>query len=627
MDVAKQAVLYYTDVTGNKWSDFYDKLDDVLSLPIETQKGENWLIHKLANHFVAQGISLAEFKANKDAVKAVFDEDGRKMAGEFFTPIIWAEEVHKYIEKHIPDWRDGSYALWEGSCGSGNLVRTSNFPKDKLFMSTLQDDDVSMLKGQPEFAGAHIFQCDFLADLDYDSINTEFLDKLDPELKRIILNDEKLIIFMNPPYKTGLAKATDLGNYMISIGLGKAAYDIFYQFCYRVMHFVEMFNLKNCYYCFFGPLTFFTGAGANVLLTEFEHCFEFLDGLCISAQEFSDTSTSILWGIGASLWKSRGGYIDGEDSLFHKDILLDKKYKDPETGLIGCEGKVLYEPPREKLSDWVAPKDVDYYVQAPLMTSHLTFKDRQVMEKVAPKSGRLAVNSLGTLMIGNTLTRSADQSAILSMPATIQYIDITEENFWRCVGSYAFRRVVDAGWAIAKKEISAPNTNVEGYDIWLRNALVIVLFEYKSMMSSIRHVAWCGEDYNFKNKLFFLTEDEVRSVCTDQVILNDMQNFPFENQFMLAKIAESMPYWAPEIKQVYDWCKNFTLETYNKRASVEYLGSTECADAGFQQLRSAGLMSEQQGDDLTKLLTQARDYMRRDLNKFGFVSEVSHEDY
>lgn len=826
MKVAKQAVLYYTLATGNSWSDFYDKLDEAVKSPLEMQSGELWLIHALANKIVNNGTSLLELKANKDAIKAVFDEEGRKKAGEFFTPIVWAEDAHKYLAKYIPDWHD--YNIWEGSCysmdteiyiriksinvsskllekisnieiideytygwvdyhtfdcktmevlgydkendyvewtkvirkftkycdsymysfkgaysvggsgytatiftganvtedhlmwyllngelksspasdlfkilqdafysdskdvyevyaydkdidnynkelglrkirlsyanaertkvecdvwdiemekhhifltrisekmtmfssncGSGNLVKTANHPTDKLFMSTLQADDVTMLQATPEFQGAHIFQCDFLADLDYDSYNTDFLNKLDPRLKEIILNDEKLIIFMNPPYKSGSAKNTDVGSYMVDIGLGRAAYDIFYQFCYRVMHLVEMFNLTNCYYGFFGPLTFFTGAGANLLLKEFEHCFEFLDGMCISAQEFSDTSESILWGIGFTLWKSRGGYIGSPSEDYHKDILLEKKYLEPD-GTVGCEGRILYEPPREKLSDWVVPKDVAFYNQAPLMTSHLTFKGREVFEKVAPKSGKLASNALGTLMVGNTLTRSADQSAVLSMPTTIQYVDITLENFWRCVSSYAFRRVIDAGWAIAKKEISAPNENVEGYWVWVRNALVIFLFEYKSMMSSLRNVEWNGELYTIRNHLFYLSEEEVRAHCHDEVILRDLEANPPTNQYMLQMIAESQQWWAPEIKQLFDWCKKYTLESYDRRKDFGYKGSLECWDAGFQQLRSGIEESAQFADDLTKLVTQARDYMRKDLDKFGFISEVTdYED-
>ena len=623
--VAKQAIKYYTIVTGNDWSTFFNKIDESVSMPLSMQTDEAWLIHSLLNTITDSGMTLTELKANKDAIKAEFDEEGRKLAGEFFTPIIWAEEAHKYLDTYIPNWRT-ECNVWENSFGSGNLVKTAGIKPENLYMSTLQQEDVDAALAAPEFKDANIFQCDFLADLDYDVYNTEFLNKLPPRLKEIIINDEPLVIFCNPPYKSGSAKATDIGRYMIDIGIGKAAYDIFYQFCYRVMRFVELFNLSNCYYAFFGPLTYFTGANANVLLKEFEHCFEFLDGMCISAQEFSDTSDSIIWGIGFSVWKSRGGHVGIPDDDAHKDIFLERKFLLPD-GSVGSSGKVLYEPPREKLSSWIIPKDVSFYKQAPLMTSHLTFKDREVFDKEAPKSGRLAVNALGTLMAGNTLTRSADQSAILSMPATIQFVDITEENFWRCVASFCFRRTFNTTWDFAKSEISAPNTNVEGYDLWLRNALVLFLFDYKSLMSALRDVKWQGELVNIHNKLFYLSEEEIRANCTDPVILADLDKHPLQNQFMLKQIEESMPYWVPQCRQLFDWCKALTLASFDGRKSIQYKGSSECADASFYQLRTAGLFDVIPNfeDDLAKLLAQARDYLKKDLFKFGFVYENNQE--
>lgn len=543
-------------------------------------------------------------------------------------------------DNHIFYVRRNGKVAFSKNCGSGNLMRSAKHSGEKMFLSSLQETDIQTIKSTQEYEGATAFQLDFLDSVDYDEYNTNFLDKLPPRLQEIIRNDEPLIIYMNPPYKTGMAKSTEVGRHMIDNAFtqertfeetgertfSKPAYDIFYQFCWQVMNLVDIFDLKNTYYCFFGPLTFFTGAGAGILLKEFEYRFEFIDGMCISAQEFSDTSDSILWGIGCSLWKSRGAVGNLGDKVFHKDILLEKKYLLPDGG-VSSEGRVLYEPPREKLSTWVVPKDVSFYDEMPLMTSHLTFKGGDVFEKTAYKKAKLAKNALGTLMVGNTLTRSADQSAVMSMPSTIQYVSITEENFWRCVASYAFRRVYDASWAVAKKEISAPNTNVEGYDLWLKNALVLFLFEYKSMMSSLRGVQYAdgGESITIRNNLFYLSEEEVRQHCHDEVILKDLEENPPTNQFMLEKIKECEPYWSPEIRALFNWCKAYTLATYDSRVKVDYKGSLECWDAGFQQLR-AGLWDEERlGEDLTRLLVDARDYMKKNLDSFGFVSEVEDE--
>lgn len=1005
MKLAKSAVAYYTQVTGNVWSKFYDDLDEALSGNLDEQEGDLWLIHVLMDVIIKNGMSVGDFKMNKDAVKAVFDEEGRKLAGEFFTPVVWAEELHRYMDKEIPNWRD-TYNVWENSCysmdteiftkrgwvtydelrdddevytlnpntmmaewsgfhdrfkkpfkgdmihfsgvgidylvtpdhkmfclqrvnsrnkertpvsisaedlfnhydslgttskintykvvtsaecvenymydeveaskvealnrfensnyfwyfvglfigdggffndskghlnaikfsakknrkvedfkfcfdglginyslydyrdsadgkasfritdsclldfintyvgfgfenkripfnilskdnmkwllygliatdgaeiaftdksympknslvywtanvdlandiellgrmlgyhcskfervrksthsdkmckeirislsgksthslmksninkvyyddfvwdlttnndnhiflvrrdgkegfskncGSGNLIRTARINPDHLFASSLQDDDITLIKNTPELQGCHAFQLDFLHACD-DKYNRPFVESLPEELKQIIKNDEPLIFLCNPPYKTGQANATAVGTYMSkdipylnNVNFSKPAYDLFYQFCFQIMNIATLYNLTNCYLCVFGPLTWFTGAGANVLLKEFERVFEFKDGMCISAQEFSDTSNSILWGIGATIWKSRGGYQRDRNIQYHKNILLDKKFIAPD-GTIGCEGKVLYAPPRKKLSAWVHSEDSSAEkAEFPLMTSHLTFKGGDVFGKVAYKTVRMRSDAWGILMSQDTMTRSSDQSAVMSAPSTIQYEPIVEENFWRAVASYTFRRIYEADWAIAKKDISAPDTNVEGYDLWLKNAIPLFLFEYKSMMASLRNIVNVKElnqpeetqtKITIRNNFFFITPEEVREYCTDPVILKDLEdNPPTEGQlFMYNVIKECEPYWVPEVKQLYDWCKNYVLSTYDLRKSVGYKGSLECWDAGFQQLRSGLWDADKLDADMTKLLVQARDYMRRDISKFGFVSEVQGSD-
>lgn len=645
LKVAKEAVSYYTAITGKVWSEFFEHIDEAISTDLSEQTGEMWLLHALINQIVSSGITISELRINKDAIKAIFDEEGRKKAGEFFTPERFAKRGRELIEKYVPNWNQTHYA-WETSCGTGNLFRTANHDPAKLFMSTLQQDDVDMLKTTPEFKDAHVWQLDFLSAYDFIDENNGrfFTDKLDPELRDVLENDKPLVIYCNPPYKTGMAKATEVGKYMSMTStsdvvreetgestLSRPAYDIFYQFCWQVMNLVDVYNLSNCWYCFFGPLTFFTGAGAGILLKEFEHRFEFIDGDCISAQEFSDTSESILWGIGISLWKSRGGAKFEAGVDYHKDILLSKLYTKPD-GTIACEGKILYEPPREKLSSWVKPRDNEFDIEGgmlnyPILTSHLTFKGGNVFEKTAYKTALLRADALGTLMVGNTLTRSSDQSAILSAPTTISYEPIVKENFWRCVGSYAFRRIYEASWAVAKKEISAPNTKVEGYDKWLHNALVLFLFEYKSMQSSIRNIQYdesCGKAgiSNLRNHLFYLSEAQVREACHDEVILKDLEENPPTNQFLLQMIEESKADWIPEIKALYDWCVEYTLTSYDFRKQINYKGSLECWDAGFQQIRSGMPLDDTLSADLTKLLTSCRDKLGVDLEKFGFVSEV-----
>ena len=157
------------------------------------------------------------------------------------------------------------------------------------------------------------------------------------------------------------------------------------------------------------------------------------------------------------------------------------------------------------------------------------------------------------------------------------------------------------------------------------------------MMSSIRGVSWedqlalpeeMREVINIRNNFFFLTPEEVRANCTDPVILADLEaNPPTEGQlFMQEVIKECEPVWSPEVRQLYDWCKTYTLATYDARKTVNYKGSLDAWDAGFQQLRSGLWNADKLDEDMSKLLVQARDFLRKDIMKYGFVSEVQSTD-
>lgn len=865
MKLAKQAIQFYVDMTGNVWSDFFTSIDSALSEDINNQDGDMWLVHSILNTLESRGISVGDLKINKDAIKAIFDESGRKSAGEFFTPEVWCKEGRKYLTKHVENWKDyyvwdascytmdteiyirrhvgyglvdtkdelckdiistalaygislmdvnvtqlnnvktileerdnrkkchprrflsredfalickvpsemevihnketneihvtgwvtyyglldtdevfaydkatrdtkwcgfhrrftresdnlykfvgkstnGNYigkahvtgdhmmyVLWDGlgvevsaerlaqqvrngccaiempvydevtgrvefvtlspdcvsddknfmyiggkhpdvwditmnnyhifltryegcnvfskNCGSGNLMRTSSHPREKLFLSTLQEDDVALLKETKEYEGATIFQCDFLSGIDYDIYNTEFVSSLPEELQDVLKNDKPLIIYMNPPYKSGMGLSTDVGRYMNQTGLGAPSYDIFYQFCWRVYSLVDMFNLKNCYYEFFGPVQFFVASSPKILMQEFERKLKFVDGMCIAAQEFSDTSSSIEWGIACSLWKAcPDGYWDDASP-----VLLEKKYM--VDGEVQTGGRVLYEYVREKLKDWVVPKDILFYDDAPMMTSHLTFKNGVVNDKVADISGKIASNALGTMMTGNNLARGANRSAVLSMPTSLEYVSITEENFWRCVASFGFRRTADVGWELTKKESSAPKPELDGYDIWLKNALVLFLFEYKSMMSSMRNVSWRGSKYTVRNKLFYLSEEQVRAECQNEDILEDLDNNPPLNQFILKCIEESKSGWTEDTEEFFNWCCGFTLGSYNyRRIDGVYENSIECWDASLVQLRGSGLWSDELEERYGFMLNRLKDYLRKDVERLGFIS-------
>ena len=635
-NITEQAIRYYVRATGNSWHKFFDDIDEALSGKLEEQDGALWYTHILLDTMKNNGVDINELKINKDAVKAYFDDEGRKSNGEFFTPEIWCKEGRTYFDKYIPNWRT-DYNIWDICAGSGNLLRTAEVEdRSKLFLSTLQKDDVNLIKSTDEFLDSTVFEMDFLNTIALSNVDENFLHSLPERLQEIILNDEPLIIYANPPYKSGKAKATELGRYMGTTesdptfeytNFSAPSYDLFYQFCFQVMCLAVRYKLKNLYYCFFGPLRFFVGKSAGVLLDEFEHVFEFQDGMCLSAAEFNDIGKEVTWGIGCSLWKSFGEYRGEKSESYHKDILLDKKYVAPD-GVIKSYGKVLYERARLNITDWAMPKPnyITYYKEAPMMTSYHTFKGGEPLDNKVFNMGKIPDHPefMGTLMIQDNLARGSAKSAILSAPASIQCIPVMYENFERCVAHFSLRRVAaNVDWSITKKDMSAPNPNIEGYDKWLHNAFVLFLFEYKAMQSSIRNAIneKTGELYNIKNNMFYCTEEEVKQYCHDEKILEDMKRSPSTSGFMLDIIDKWYQDFDEPAKDLFDWCKTYTLASYDFRKDVNYKCSLDAWDAGFQQIR-CGLWKEELTDEYQGRIAKLREYLEKDLFKFGFIKDV-----
>ncbi len=628
----KSAVAYYVNATKKPYTSFFDNLDlavslDVDNLPQGEVTNDIWLINKLVRELEKSGFTLNEMRINKDTVKAMYDNDNRTSAGEFFTQEIWCKFAREFLlDKHIPNWSE--YNVWDNCCGTGNLMRTANHDVNKLFLSTLQGEDISIITSTPEYKGATVFQLDFLSELDVDVDNTFFVNKLPQRLQEILRNNEPLVIYVNPPYKSSSASLTDIGLHMQSVGLSASAYDLYFQFLYRFMTFVDIFNLTNLYICHFGPVSLFTGLGGYTLMQEFEKYFSFIDGFCVNAREFTDTSVAIPWAISCTLWKSRGNNqeLEHKHAYLHKAIIITDEEGKKKVKV--AEIPSLYDFTQQRLSHWAEDKDVVYYEQRPLMTSCCGFKGSTLHSNKAPRSAKMATNALGAIMAECTLKSAHERNAVFSCPPSVPFINITENNFWKCVAMYTVKSCNDnVDWSISKMELSAPDTTVEGYEEWVRNGLVLFLFDWKANMSSHRNVLLGDGEFataiDFQNHFFPISIEEAREHCHDELILADMDKHPPQNEFILKQIEESKPYWIPEVREVFEHCKNIILDSYDKRKDGEYHGDTVSWDASLYQVKYLGekgvLWSDETTKDLMKRLSAIKDILRKPCCKFGFM--------
>lgn len=86
-------------------------------------------------------------------------------------------------------------------CGVGNLeVKHSNHRN--IYMSTLDQADVDVMKATKTCVAATRFQYDYLNDdiTDDGQIDYTLTDKIPPGLRKAIADGKKILILINPPY-------------------------------------------------------------------------------------------------------------------------------------------------------------------------------------------------------------------------------------------------------------------------------------------------------------------------------------------------------------------------------------------------------------------------------------------
>ncbi len=168
------------------------------------------------------------------------EPDRRERKGAFFTPHQWVDLSQEYLTNVLgQNWQE-EYYVWDCCAGTGNLLFGLT-EKERIFASTLDEADVTYMKTQENLLPAHVFQFDFLNDVDL------LGDKVPEDLRRILNDPEerkKLVIYINPPYaeagtgqgkgfKVKVSSETYVYN-KYSKELGNAKKELFAQFFMRI---------------------------------------------------------------------------------------------------------------------------------------------------------------------------------------------------------------------------------------------------------------------------------------------------------------------------------------------------------------------------------------------------------
>jgi hypothetical protein len=607
--VLKEVIRYYVETTEKSYQDFIlgvqkarGKVDADLDYP-------EWLAVKSYLLLGKHSVTMEDCVENKDIINAAINEDKSRNEGEFYTPEVWCSDGREYLKRLLGDQWGKAY-IWDASCGTGNLLRTIDYPREKIFMSSILAEDIEMVNDA--FPGVNAFKLDFVNEIDYDDNNKFFSRNLPPELLKVLENNEPIVFYMNPPYKVMEANSSDVGGYMAANGMAKCALDIFHQFMYRMVLIKRDYKLTNMYMGIFGPVTMYHSKMIKPLYDEFKKDFKFYDGMCFDAGDFSNTSESVGWIVGYTTWRTK---IEGEED---KSIVLDAKAIDQDN-TISVIGKRLITSIDENLHDWVAAKDIIRYDSSlPVVTTYSNFLGTML---------KSPVGAMGYMMSSNFVIRATRRACVTTLPNP-DNIPITEENFWRCVASFTARRcyATKVNPYNNCQYYSKPDTSIEGYNEWLIDALIVFLFDFSAHQSAYRDVEQDGASWNISNKMFPISMDILSQVVTDQVILDDMKNNPAQNHFILTTLQQVQDSLSPEALELYRYALQLILESLHgtKRLDLGYANWTNAWDAGLLQIRNVkGLLPKEQEDRYSYLLSKLKHKLFDGIYKYGFMMDTA----
>jgi hypothetical protein len=283
--------------------------------------------------------------------------DEQKFKGAFYTPLHIVDKAYDQLNATLgEDWQQ-KYIVWDMCAGVGNLeAKHSNLRN--VFISTLDHEDVTIMRSNPAFAGAEIFQYDYLNDdvTDFGEIDYNLSGKMPQALRQAIADAragkkgaKPILVLINPPYAEAMnvdntkdsganaAMKAGVSKTRISHGmghLGYAARELFVQFLHRIM-----LELPSSTLAMFSTLKYVNAPNFAQFREQWRA--QYLDGFVVHSKAFDGLKGDFP--IGFLIWDLARANPANEITA----IALDR------WGSVVGEKTFYRELPRPPLSKWI----------------------------------------------------------------------------------------------------------------------------------------------------------------------------------------------------------------------------------------------------------------------------------
>ena len=247
-------------------------------------------------HFEGDLYSLREKKELINQVDRLIEDSVRRKKGEFYTPKIWVDKAHSYLEETFgEDWKD-KYVVFDNSCGTGALTKDYKF--NSLIQTTIEQSDIDTMNQAGFNKGSIKQQLDFIND----GIPESIIE---------VIKGREVIVLMNPPYKTagnnkrdseadeGVAESKARTEMIAAKWSGYG--QLYAQFIYRSLKLKE--HGCKVHLAVFAPPLYLSSSSFKVFRNKMFKDVSYKKGFMFKANEFSGTANN--WSIVFGIFKSK----------------------------------------------------------------------------------------------------------------------------------------------------------------------------------------------------------------------------------------------------------------------------------------------------------------------------------
>lgn len=540
--------------------------------------------------------------------------DERSFKGAYYTPLHVVDKAYELLNKTLGNGWQKEYIVWDMCCGVGNLETKHSNPRN-IFMSTLDQADVDVMKAAKTCVAAQRFQYDYLNDdiTDGGEIDYTLTNKVPESLRKIIADSKagkkKILVLINPPYaeatnadntskvtnaenKAGVAKTKFASLCMNEYG--KASNELFTQFIARIAK-----EIPNATLATFSTLKYVNAT--NFADFRLNWNAEYLDGFVVHSKAFDGIKGDFP--IGFLIWKTNNSHVERDSSSnFPSEIsceVLDKNAKP-----IG-EKEFYNFSTSYFLSKWIQkPKTNEKDVVA--LRNAITVSD----------VGKWSDDAIGHFLCdSNDLQNSGQATAIFSSTVKIGHKGccyITPENIWQIAIVFTVRRIIPHTWLNDRDQFLQPTKELS--DEFKNDCLVWMLFNGSNLTASADNLEWNNQKWSIVNHFIPFTETEVNA--PDR----------FESDFMVQYMAGKT--FFAESQNVLEqgrliWKKYFEIDINH---SIREELKLNRADVGWYQIRQAIKRYNENGenipvrfDDFENAYAILTEKLRPKVYEYGFL--------